>query len=99
MSNENKINIFSVEDIIRVGEMFKEQGMEFSSVFMEKVDLKFSKKKLDIHSFNTFDRDKTIAFVKIDNDEKYHRMWFRLVSHRFSDFENWKLESESIEYK
>lgn len=99
MNNKNKVNIFSVEEIIEVGEMFKEKGMNLKSIFTENTDLKFSKKKLDIHSFDTFIKENTTAFILIDNDKKFHRMWFKLVGYKVNDFENWKLESESIEYK
>ena len=99
MKNENTINIYAVDKIIEVAKMFEEQGMKFESVFTKETDLKFSKKELDIHSSDTFQKDKTTAFVMIDNDTKYHRMWFKFISYNEKNFESWKLISESIEYK
>jgi hypothetical protein len=61
-----------------------------------------TKKVLDIHSSDLTkcdDKSNTVAFILIDNDEKFHRMWFQLVSWETTNFDNWKLISESIEYK
>jgi len=99
MENGNTINIYAVDEIIEVAKMFEKQGLKFKTVFTKETDLKFSKKELDVHSSDIFQKDKTKVFILNDDDTKYHRMWFKLISYNENNFESWKLVSESIEYK
>jgi len=94
----NKINLHGIDGIISLSIMFEGQGYELGAIFIKDSDLKFKKKELDIHSQDI--GKGTVAFVSIDNEEKYHRLWFKLADKfdRYT-FENWKLDSESISYK
>ena len=94
-----EINIFGVDKIIKIGKMFEEQGMELSSLFIKESDLKMVKKELSIHGSDIDSETNTVAFVMIQNDDKFHRMWFKLVSWRQEEFKSWKLIREDIEYK
>jgi len=95
-----EVNIFAVDQIISIGKMFEEQGMEFSSLFVKNnEEMKVSKKILDIHGCDlSRSGGKTIAFCMIKNEEKFHRMWFTLNSYKMDDFNSWKLTKEDIEY-
>tara|TARA_Y100001951_G_C11153941_1_gene190822 strand:- start:161 stop:454 length:294 start_codon:yes stop_codon:yes gene_type:complete len=95
----NSINIYGVDEIIEISKMFEEKGMKLGSVFIKETDLKMTKKVLDIHASDMNKGSNTVVFVSIDNDEKFHRMWFKLVSWKTTDFDSWKLISESVEYK
>ena len=95
----NSINIYGVDEIIEIGKMFEEKGMKLGSVFIKETDLKMTKKVLDIHASDMDHRSNTVVYVSIDNDEIFHRMWFKLVSYKTTDFDSWKLISESKEYK
>jgi hypothetical protein len=94
----NKISLYGIDDIIKLGKMFEEQGYELGAIFIKDSDLKFKKKELGIHSTDI--GKNTVAFALIDNEEKHHRLWFKL-SENFNKytFKNWKLDSESITYK
>ena len=95
----NSINIYGVDEIIEISKMFEEKGMKLGSVFIKETDLKMTKKVLDIHASDMNKGSNTVVFVSIDDDEKFHRMWFKLVSWKTTDFDSWKLISESVEYK
>jgi hypothetical protein len=95
----NTINIYAVDEIIAIGKMFEEKEMKLGSLFIKETDLKMTKKVLNIHSSDFNKKSNTVAFVSIDSDEKFHRMWFKLVSWKTTDFDSWKMISESIEYK
>tara|TARA_Y100000758_G_scaffold220823_1_gene159242 strand:- start:162 stop:455 length:294 start_codon:yes stop_codon:yes gene_type:complete len=95
----NTINIYGVDEIIEIGKMFEEKGMKLGSVFIKETDLKMTKKVLDIHASDMNKGSNTVVFVSIDNDEIFHRMWFKLVSWKTTNFDSWKLISESKEYK
>jgi hypothetical protein len=98
-TTENTINIYAVDKIIEISEMFKAQGMPLSSVTLRKTDIKMVKNELSVHGCDLDESNQTEAFILIDNDEKFHRMWFRLEGYKQTQFDNWKLYSESIEYK
>ena len=97
----NEINLYAVDTIIEIGKAFEKQGMKLGSLFIKNnPELKVSKKVLDLHSHDlNHSEGKTTAFCMIDNDEKFHRMWFKLVGYRHEQFDNWKLFKEDIEYK
>ena len=96
----NEINLYGVDTIIEIGKMFEEKGMKLGSLFLtDNIDIKVKKNTLDIHGHDLSESGKTKAYVSIDNDEKFHRMWFRLDSYRSNEFDNWKLVKEDIEYR
>jgi len=97
----NTINIYAVDQIIKIGKAFEKEGKELGSLFIKKTDLKFSKKELDIHSSDIDKDNEVIAFVICDDETKYHRQWYKLISYSSmaTEFKSWKLESEKIEYK
>ena len=95
----NAINIFGVDKIIKIGKMFEEKGMEFKSLFIKESDVKMVKKELDIHCSDIDKGSNTVAFVMVQNEDKFHRMWFKLVSWNQEEFKSWKLIREDIEYK
>jgi len=104
MEEENKkkntIHIYSVAEIVSLSKMFKEhtQG-ELQCLTLKHTDLKFLKKDLSLHSSDLDKENCLIAFVMIDTEEKIHRMWFKLVSYRTTDFDSWRVFEEAIEYR
>jgi len=100
----NEINLYAVDTIIEIGKAFEVEGWKLGSIFVKGVDdVKVSKGKLDIHghdlSSTINEGTKTTVFVSIDNDEKYHRAWFKLVSYDEKKFSSWKMYQEEICYK
>lgn len=103
-TNKNVINIFAVEDIVKLGIAFDKEGKKLSGLFINDSDLKFTKRELVIHSsdigrFGT-DGKKITIFVDASDDTKYHRQWYKLKEFgRFMKLEDWELFREDIEYK
>ena len=96
----NDINIYGVTSILKVAKLFEDDGAQLSSIQIENSTKKFSKGELDLHGSDIFDTDaKVILCVTRDNDTKYHRQWYRLTGYSVSNFDNWKLVSERIEYR
>ncbi len=99
-----EINIFACDSIIAIGKAFEKEGWELGSLFLKETDtdrVKVTKGVLDIcgHDMpNANDKGKTIAYVSIENSEKFHRAWFQFVGFELSDFSDWKLFKEDIEY-
>ena len=100
-NQENKINIYAVDQIIKIGKAFENEGKELAALFIKKTDLKFIKKELGIHDIDIDKNNEVIAFVTCNDETKYHRQWYKLVNHSFksNEFDSWKLESEKIVYR
>jgi|TARA_R100000049_G_C1906632_1_gene55075 hypothetical protein len=96
---ENQISIYAVDEIIKIGKAFEKEGKELGTLFIKKTDLKFIKKELDIHSSDIDKDNEVIAFVTCNDETKYHRQWYKLVTYKSDEFDSWKLESEKIEYR
>lgn len=97
----NEMNVYAVDSIIELGKIFEAEGWKLGSIFVKDVeDVKVSKKKLDIYGHDLAPRNgKTTVFVSIDNEEKYHRAWFKLVGWDEKKFSSWKMYQEEISYK
>ena len=98
-----EMNIYAVDTIIKIGKVFEAEGWELGSIFVKGVeDVKVSKNKLDIYGHDLTsigEETKTTVYCQIDNDEKFHRAWFKLYKHDETDFSHWKMYQESIDYK
>ncbi len=97
----NEINLYAVDTIIQLGKMFDAEGWKMGSIFVTgSEDVRHSKKKVDIFGSDLTPRNgSTKVMVSIDNDEKFHRAWFKLVGWDETKFSSWKMYSESIEYR
>ncbi len=99
-----EINIFACDSIIAIGKAFEKEGWELGSLFLKETDtdrVKVTKGVLDIHGHDIpggNNKGETIAYVSIENSEKFHRAWFKFVGFEVSDFSDWKLFKEDIEY-
>jgi hypothetical protein len=94
-----ELNIYCVDEIIKIGQMFKDQGYDFQSLFIKDSDLKVSKKVLNFHDSDmVYSEGKTIAFCMVDNDKKIQLLWFQLISYQRDKFESWKLIKETSEF-
>jgi len=99
-TNQNEINIYAVKEIVKLSKMFEENtGGELQCVTLEKTQLKFVKKELNIHDSDLDQHNHTVAFVMLNNDEKIHLMWFKLDNYVSTNFDSWKLLKETTEYK
>ena len=98
---QNTINIWAADKIIKIGKMFENEipNLKLGSIFIQKTDLKFVKKDLDLHS-SAIDQDNSvIAFCMLEDEKVFHRHWFKLVGYDDTEFEHWKLIREDIEYR
>ncbi len=97
----NEMNLYAVDSIIEIGKMFEAEGWKLGSIFVKDAeDVKPSKKKLDIYGTDLAPRNgSTKVFVSIDNEEKYHRAWFKLTGWDEKSFSSWKMVQEEITYK
>jgi hypothetical protein len=99
MATTKKINIHSVSEIVKLAKMFEEKtGGELQCITLKSTDIKYVKNELSIHN-SDIDKKDTVAFVMINNDKKFHLMWFKLVDYIATDFESWKMTNATIEYK
>jgi len=97
----NKVNLYGVDTIIKLGKMFEAEGWELGSIFVTDDDgIKTKQKTLDFHGTDvTPIHGTTKVYVSINNDEKFHRAWFKLVSWNAEEFSSWKMYQEEISYK
>jgi len=95
-----ELNIYCVDEIIKIGQMFKDQGYELQGLYIkDSEDLKITKKVLNFHESDmVYSEGKTTAFCMVDNDEKIQLLWFQLISYQRDKFSNWKLIKETTEY-
>tara|TARA_A100001201_G_scaffold77966_1_gene70065 strand:- start:1154 stop:1483 length:330 start_codon:yes stop_codon:yes gene_type:complete len=109
MTNEKKkttreINIFT-NDLLKVVEMFKEQGLKLEGIFLKDTESNFKTgdkkhiKELDLHGSDMFKFGTSVMVEKRD-DEKYYTAWYQF-KHKYGadNFENWRLVQENITYK
>jgi len=106
MSNKtNKINIFAVEEIVTISDLFRAENKEVSAIMLKESSLKIKSNCLDIHSSdisNGYGEDSQTVVLSIDADDdtKYHKQWFELKEYgNIKRLDSWKLVSERIEYK
>ena len=95
---QNTINLYAVDEIIKIGKMFEDKGLELGSIFIKETDLKFVKKDLDFHGSDIDQDNNVIAFCMLKDESVFHRHWFKLVGWKTTEFKNWKLIREDIEY-
>ncbi len=97
----NKVNLYGVDEIIKLGKVFEAEGWELGSIFIEDKDgIKTKNKTLDFYGSDiTPIEGETKVYVSIDNDEKFHRAWFKKVSWDAKKFSSWKMYQEEICYK
>ena len=69
---ENRIYIYAVDQIIKIGKAFEKEGKELEALFIKKTDLKFIKKELGIHGIDIDKNNEVIAFVTCNDETKYH---------------------------
>jgi hypothetical protein len=95
-----ELNIYCVDEIIKIGQMFKDQGYELQGLYIkDSEDLKITKKVLNFHASDmVYSEGKTTAFCMVDNDEKIQLLWFQLISYQRDKFTHWKLIKETTEY-
>jgi len=105
MTNKtNDINIFAVEEIVEISELFKKEDKTVSAIMLKDTDLKMQKNNLDVHGsdlngFHSKD-GKVVLSVCADTDKKYHQEWYELKEFgRYDILEDWKLTSERISYR
>ena len=105
MTNKtNDINIFAVEEIVEISELFKKEDKTISAIMLQDTDLKMQKNNLDVHGsdLNGFHSNdgKVVLSVCADTDKKYHQEWYELKEFgRHDILEDWKLTSERISYR
>jgi len=92
----NNINIYDIETVVKVSEMFAENNMTLRSLFMENTKNKFIKKVLDLHDLFELG----VTAVVWSKDEKASKtQWYELKDWNAKNFEHWALVSEMIHYK